>query len=473
MGFLKKDFVIAVVFFVVSLIINLYRVEEIPPGMYGDEVTLGRKAVALWESKTLTPFLGDYGHPTPLLYLAGASIELFGRTPTAIRLPIIIIGALNTVLFYFLLRLFLDKLKSVLGAAIWATSYTSIVLNRLAYEPPASTFCQLAFLLFVFLFLKTKKSYHLIFAGAALGAGLYTYLNFRLFFLAAIPATYLLLKNFKLTFIVFITTIIILLPLGVFAIQNPEPFFSRSADISVFGRKLPREEVIKEIAGSTWRTLTMFGITGDPNPGKNPAGVPVFDPLTSILFLAGAVIIFKTKRQFFWSILMFCLAALFSDIFSIEQIPEFHYYGLGHPNALRVSGFLIPVIFFATIAVSKFEYKLAIIITAVICLLNLFWYFNQQNLNPHWYRYNWQINKQTLLNMIGYINDIKYENISMDESEQRHFFLSKNVKVTTASAVSAYLINEDNIEKIKNIITPQSVIFRNPAGFVEGVIIKQ
>jgi hypothetical protein len=61
----------------------------------------------------------------------------------------------------------------------------------------------------------------------------------------------------------------------------------------------------------------------------------------------------------------------------------------------------------------------------------------------------------------------------MDESEQRHFFLSKNVKVTTASAVSAYLINEDNIEKIKNIITPQSVIFRNPAGFVEGVIIKQ
>ena len=80
----KTETLIAMVLFLVTIIVGLYRVEEITPGMYGDEVTLGRYALKTIQLEEAPPFYGEYSHPTPLLYLAGASIEALGRRPLAV-----------------------------------------------------------------------------------------------------------------------------------------------------------------------------------------------------------------------------------------------------------------------------------------------------------------------------------------------------------------------------------------------------
>ncbi len=494
----RLDVLIASGLFLLSLAINFYKIEQLPPGMYGDETTLGRKALTLVNSGTITPFLSQYSHPTPLLYLAGFSINLFGHTVTAIRLPMVVIGALSIMAFYFLLRLFLNKFLATGGSILLACSYTFIVLNRLAYEPPASTLCQILFFLFLLSFLKTKTQNYLIFSGLALGVGLYTYLNFRLFFLAAIIASLILLeKKVKLLTKVFVPAIIVALPLIIFAFFDPHGFFLRSAEVSVFGRGLSQTEVVKELFGSTTRTLGGFGLVGDPNPGKNPAGFPIFDPFTSLLFLAGVVVLFKTQRKLFWAMTAIFIAALFSDIFSIEQIPEFHYYGLGHPNALRVSGLIFPIIFCAIMALAEIKHNHSKYIVGLVIIfisgLNLFTYFNQINLKPEWYVYNFQVNRTSVLNMITFINDHNFNQVvapkDFVDGEQKDFFLAKNISmlpitqdadlatVIQTSPATLLQVTKTNLDMIKT--AAQTVknnplirleVFNDPLGNTEGVI---
>ena len=407
----KTETLIAMVLFLVTIIVGLYRVEEITPGMYGDEVTLGRYALKTIQLEEAPPFYGEYSPPTPLLYLAGASIEALGRRPLAVKLPSIILGAVSVAAFFVLLRLFFKNFYAAIGAVLFLTSYSNVVLYRLGYEMPGTVLFFILTAIFFKLTTVGKNPQYVLGLGLSLAGGLYTYLSFRPFFLVmgTIICLYFLKKRLSKSLIILGAAIFISAgPLMAFALRNPASIISRSAEISVFGRHLPPEEVGKEITGSLQRDLTMFGITGNPNAEKNPARVPVFDGLISLLAIGGLIILFRSHRKLFWLMLLLSIPPIVSDIFSIEQIPEFHYYGLGHPNTPRLCQFIPWVYFLATVALSsvKFTYSKYVIglLAVVISFSNLNWYFNQEKIAPDFLIYNWQVNKKSLLEMIDFIN---------------------------------------------------------------------
>src|SRR5258706_10783174 len=100
------DLVLIICLFLFAFTVYLYKIDVITPGVQGDEITIAKVSEQVINSSNFVPFLPfAYGHPTPLLYLTGISISLFGRSVMALRLPYILFGAMSIAGFYVLLRL--------------------------------------------------------------------------------------------------------------------------------------------------------------------------------------------------------------------------------------------------------------------------------------------------------------------------------------------------------------------------------
>lgn len=492
-----------------SLFIGLYKVNEITPGIYGDEVTVGRKSLELLQKPGIPPFDGVYSHPTPLMYMTAGSVHLFGRNKTALRLPSIVFAALAVGAFYIMLRRFFPIKIAAAGALLLVFQYTAVVLARLAYEPPASLFFQIVTLIFLSLYYKQKEKIFLVGTALSLGAGLYTYLNFRAFAaLIFVLISLWLLRSHKKIFWQEMTTIcvtlfIALMPLISYSFIDPHGFWLRSNEISIFSRHYSPTEFLKELGGNAYRII-LFPAIGDPNVGKNPSNVPLFDLLTVGLAVIGSIYLFRYNRQVFWISVLLLIPPFISDVFSTEVIPEFHYYGLGHPNALRVSG-LIPVVLFANTAALMWIYSrwgkrypaettMSIATVAVlVCCINYVLYFNQKAIAPTFYAYNYEVNHQDYMDLIDYLTVSPAQKISMTrpiaEFEHVPFFLhdvkkidsfdltstTSAEKIIEQSEVTAIDISDSTAlvtQELINIYSPpnkhinvmviQEPLFRNP-----------
>ncbi len=450
---LRLDLILVGCLFLLSLWLRLYRVEEITPGMWGDEVVVAETGEKLLAPFQLTPFVDvNYGHPTPLLYLGGISTRLLGRTLTAVRLPSLFFGTLSVVLFYIFLRLFLKREIALAVSLVMAFSYPHIALSRLAYEITASLSLQILSAIFLFLALKTHKARYYLGTGLTLGAGLYTYVGFRTFALVLFFVSLILLRK-KINYLLLLTgtVFIIAIPLLGYGLSHQNELMARTKSLSVFGQNLPKGEVIKEIKGATLRLSFLFVSPGDPNPRHNPSGVGAFDIATTTLTFCGLIFLLIYKRNLFFLSLFFCLPPVINDIFSLERIPEFHYYGLGHPNTLRIAG-IIPVVYFFTAwgiyALKTFltrfgkQFYPAVLVltTGIILIINFNFYFNQKSLNQNFYLYNYEFNGVRMLDIADFIKKGSLKEVYISPSFAADprvlYFSGKNVSFKIFEPVS-------------------------------------
>lgn len=484
----RVDLLISLVLFIATLCLYLYRIKVITPGVYGDEIVIGQIADKLLHRKTFTPFVADnLGHPTPLIYLSALFISIMGRSIISLRIVSVLFGALAVAGFYLLLRLFFNKILSLSGGILMATSYVLIIVSRFAYEMSAAIFFFICSLFAYVLFSRKPNIKRAIFLGLFLGLGIYTYLAFRAVFPIFVIAVVLRIfkegKN-KIKTIAFfvISTLLMLLPLIVYSLRNPQEVNQRVRSLNVFSQNLPSSEIVKELKGASFRTLTMFFTTGDPNPRQNPAGTTPFDLITSIMFIGGVVYLL-VKKRWLGIVLTFLVGAILAtEIITLERIPEFHYYGLGHPNTLRIS-LLVPIIIFAAVWVVKLlsdkisnkKYKYLVIGVAV-CLIsgiNLNRYYNQK-LNTWIYT----TNSVVPLKIVNYLNSQKPKSVGFSTSfyEDKHIIYFLDPKITvfkltvspdctinyisqSLSIISSQDLSVCSQDQIKNLIKNPRFVF--------------
>jgi len=389
----RIDLVMSCLLIAASLGLYLYRLTEITPGAWGDEITLGYMTEDLAKLKTFTPFLtSNYGHPTPLIYISQIFISVMGKSLTSLRIVSVLFGALNVGIIYLFLRFYFKRLESLLGAFLFATSYVHVIVTRFAYEMSAAIFFLILSSYLLSLLHKTKKQIYVVFFGLSVAAGIYTYLAFRpialmLFSFGAISI--LKEKQYRLRhFILLMTAVFIIsVPLLSYSIHHSGDLNLRIKSLNVFSQELPVKEIVKELQGASYRTLTMFFFTGDPNPRQNPANTTPFDIVTSLLFLSGFLYLFIKKRSIFFVALTLTGIILATEIITLERIPEFHYYGLGHPNTLRIS-LLAPIVAFVSLWAlksvvdkslnSSMQKVVMIFIVLIICAININRYYHQK-----------------------------------------------------------------------------------------------
>ena len=221
---MKYKFLIAAVI-LLAITLRLYKVSQVPPSLYWDEVSLGYNAYSIAESGydehgeflPLARFIafGDY-KPSGYIYTAVPFIKLLDLNELSIRFPSILAGVIMVVVTYLLVQeLFKSQIIALLASFLLAISPWSIHLSRAAFEANlAAAFNLSAVYFFV---LSIRKKWTVILSFVFLVLSFYTFNANRIIAPLLIFALLIIywresLKNYKWILTSVILSILLLLP---------------------------------------------------------------------------------------------------------------------------------------------------------------------------------------------------------------------------------------------------------------------
>ena len=334
-----------------ALALRLYRLDSIPPGMWGDEANDGLEALRVLSGQFSTPFTTDWGgNPAMKAFVNAASFVIFGPTIFGLRVVAAIFGTVSIFLTYLLARQLFTPRVALLSGFLLTVSrwhihrsrFDSVVIQALPFE--------LAAFFFLFRGLKSRRLSDFAWSGLALGFGLNFYHGSRIvpFIVVALLVYEILrdrwgfIRHYCLGLMVLlIAALVAFAPLGLVFLQRPEALVRRARIVWLFNNKAhfrgmyPGEHSDLEMAMLQAKdTLLMFNYKGDANPVNNWAREPMLDPVTAVLFVLGlayALYRWKDDRHFFLLSWLF-LTLLTGSVLTI-----------GAPQTARTTG-VIPAV---------------------------------------------------------------------------------------------------------------------------------
>jgi 4-amino-4-deoxy-L-arabinose transferase-like glycosyltransferase len=126
----------------ISLLLSLYKLNEVPPCLNSDEIAYGYNAYSI-----MTTGADEHGNFLPLrlrsfedyklplyTYILIPFIKVFGVNDFAVRAPNILLAALFPLLFYAILKKIFDARVGVVGAFLVSISPWIYLLSRQAHE---------------------------------------------------------------------------------------------------------------------------------------------------------------------------------------------------------------------------------------------------------------------------------------------------------------------------------------------------
>lgn len=135
--------ILLVLVLVIAAFLRLWRIDEVPVSLFGDELDIGYHAYSIL--KTGRDYSGNFmplhfqsfaEWRTPLyLYSSVPTVAIFGITPWGVRIPAALFGILGVWLFYLLIKLFTKKeYLALLSAFLLAISPWHIQYSRAGFE---------------------------------------------------------------------------------------------------------------------------------------------------------------------------------------------------------------------------------------------------------------------------------------------------------------------------------------------------
>lgn len=344
----------------VAIFFRYYQIAQMPGGLFPDEAANGLD-VNLMQSGHLQPFYErGNGREALFFYLEWGSVSLFGKGPWQFHIVSALVGVLSVLAcFYITRRIFLlevddnDEQKksrainiALLAVFLMAVSAWHVVLSRTAFRAiliPLFSGLTFYFLLKTYQSIlpspihgegsgegfKNKRSTFIYAAltGAALAAGFYTYIAFRIMapllfmvllwpllgsirqrqFAAQIKKWFWPAVWFVLAFVV------VFYPIGKYFYQHPGSFVGRAGEVSVFNPSLytvdgiqltgrPPLGVVLPVIWQVSKTQLMgFFTHGDLNWRQNISGYPFLSPLYSPFFAFGLLLATWLAIRYFFA----------------------------------------------------------------------------------------------------------------------------------------------------------------------------
>lgn len=339
----RKEFFFLILILVLALFFRLWKINEIPPGLYPDVAIYANDALDSLQNKTLSVFYPENnGREGFWMWILAAFFYIFGASIFTIKLAAALCGTLTVFGVYCLIsELFQDKRIGLFASFFLAISFWHTNLSRIGFR--VITYPLLTVFAFYFLVraLKMLKFVNFLLAGIIFGLSFYTYTSFRMqvivlpfLFFPFFIETKEKKKAFLGIFLFLITVFLVALPLGIYFLKNPQYFFARMGPISIFYG----ENKILNFFKSLIAHLTMFNFYGDPNLRHNIPQKPYLCLIESFLFLIGLFLLFseliKRKKNFKEALFLisFWLIGLLPGILTKE----------GVPHGLRAFGAVLP-----------------------------------------------------------------------------------------------------------------------------------
>ena len=184
-----------------SFLLFSYRITQVPPGINGDEASIAYNAVLLADSGRVEAgnrfplFIAtgsDWKQPVTF-YLTVAAFKILGPSYEVLRGVSVFIALTGAVLLFFLAKELLGVSAGIVAILLFVSTPIILIQSHLALENIAPLpFITLWLWMFV-KYIKKEDTKFLIFAGIALGAGIFSYYGMRLIvpILAAMTIVYI------------------------------------------------------------------------------------------------------------------------------------------------------------------------------------------------------------------------------------------------------------------------------------------
>lgn len=271
--------------FIIGLTARLLLLPHVP-GLWYDEAINGLDALKILREPGLPIFFDTNNHMREpmFMYFELVGVLIGGTSALAIRSVSLVIGVLTIPVVWWLVREWKGPGEAIVAAALFATLRWHIIFSCLAFRTIlAPLFMALAVIFFLRL-LRRGTWIDAILWGAAMGAGAYTYLAFRLVPLIFLPpmivelarrwrrdptAGRLLLQRYGA---MVATAFLVFLPLGINYVGNPQHFTGRGDEVSLF----QRDDRFAMISRQARDVALMPMLRGDHEGKHNVPGAPTF-----------------------------------------------------------------------------------------------------------------------------------------------------------------------------------------------------
>ena len=358
----------------VAIALRMYAMDRLPPGLFGDEAVEGLDALDVLAGNLQIWFHAHLGREPLYVYLTALSYALFGVTPLATRLPALIAGLATIPIAFFLTREWAAEIVTReratrlarLTAALLAISFWHVQMTRNAHRDTLLPLVEAVGYLLLWRAFRTRDWRFYAGAGTVLGLAIYTYSPGRFVgvFVAVFVSVEFLLQwlfierrptvagvmasvfretipksqvgdcfvgdlaprndtscgRSSLTGLVLaaLLALVVMLPLGVYFVQNPAQFSRRFESVSIFDFDNPAAAFGSSVVGN----LAQFVVPGMGYQSNhyNLPGKPVFDLFIAPWFLIGIVIALTRWKQpqyrflLLWFIVMATPAFLTADM---------------------------------------------------------------------------------------------------------------------------------------------------------------
>lgn len=212
---------------ILAIFLRTFRLDSLPPALFGDEIDVGYQAYSLLKTgNDLTGrFLPFYPKSlsefrTPLyIYSAVPFVGIFGLNEWGVRLPAVFWGLISVIGIFLLGKKLFDTRIGLIAMFLMAISPWSLQFSRASFEATML----LSFIIFgvYFFLIGLSKNRYFLLSAVSLVLSIYIYSTAVVF----VPLLILLLSiiywkqirktNIETLFLVVLTSVVILLPVGI------------------------------------------------------------------------------------------------------------------------------------------------------------------------------------------------------------------------------------------------------------------
>jgi len=295
-----------------AVFLRVYRIDSIPPAIFGDETEGGMDALAVIENPSISPFATGWAQiPNGYVYYMAGLVKLIGANWAMLKTASLIPAVLTVVALYPLGRLLFGPTGGLCAMLFFAVSRWHLTMSRWGWIEVFPPLFQVAATFFLIRGLRERRAADFAIGGVVAGLMMYTYLSARLalvtlvlvclYWIALDPRGPMagFRRHWRGLGLYFLASTITVAPLTVTYVSDPTTFLYRVNQLNIFS-EVKQSASLGPLQNSVGRHLRAFHQTGDFNPRHNLPGEPQTDPVTGLLFVTGlayALLRLKDRRR--------------------------------------------------------------------------------------------------------------------------------------------------------------------------------
>lgn len=328
---------------------RFWQLHSLPPGLHPDEAANGLDVFRILEQHDYRPFYSFNGGREGLFfYLQAIGVAIFGNTTFALRVAPALLGTLAVAAIYAWAASWFGRRAGLIAAFLMAVTPWAVTISRDGFRASMlELFVPLVLWLATVAFRAGRRLWFVL-AGAALGLGFYTYIAWRLFPAALVAIGFYLLiwrRGFLRIWwtkiiLAFVAMGVVLIPMGLYALQHPADIIGRPGGVSFTNPDLNHGQPLATLADTALKTALMFNVRGDENYRHNLGGQPLLNIFVGVMFLLGIFYSLSRLKSLRYAALLAVFGAmLLPEVLTAEGIP----------HALRAIGALAPALVLAAV----------------------------------------------------------------------------------------------------------------------------